>query len=210
MPSIFNRHQLSSRGVRNVGLHTDRYLPTTRSKTRRTVSDSLVNFSRIGTKQSEHLIRCETGIMFSRKIQKDGEVTPHRVQQSYYMNGRTAQLFNREEIPQNELEVLQKMALSQNTRLYYGKGIQSFGGRTSKIVKQFEDRLQETISANNHGSYTTLEDIDANRYSRASRAVTPGSPIIEENEHETEQITSKVPSDTTFMTEQNDNNQPYT
>ena len=76
------------------------------------------------------------------------------------MNGHTAQLFNREEIPQSELEVLQKMALSQNTHLYYGKGIRSFGGRTSKIVKQFEDRLQETMTAKNHGSYATLEDID--------------------------------------------------
>ncbi len=135
-------------------------------------------------------------------MQKDGEIAPHRVQQSYYMNGHTAQLFNREEIPQSELEDLQKMALSQNTHLYYGKGIRSFGGRTSKIVKQFEDRLQETMTAKNHGSYATLEDIDSNRYSRASRAVTPGSPIIEENEHETEHVTSKVPSDT-FMTEQN-------
>ncbi len=169
------------------------------------MSDSLINLTKpdFNHKQKEHLFNSENGMMCSRKLQRGREITPHRVEESYYMNGLTAQLFNREEIPQNELEVLQKMALSQNTHLYYGKGIRSVAGKASKIVKKFENRLKDSISANNGRLSYALEDIDVGRYSRASRAVTPGSPLMEETEQEAnEQAIANTPSDETFMTQQ--------
>ena len=203
LPTIYNRHQFSSRGIRNVGLHADRYLPVSTAKRRWTVSDSLLNLSRLHTRQKEHLLFRENGINHSRRLQRDRETIPHRIEQSYYMNGHSAQLFSREEIPQDELDVFQKLALSQNKQLYYGKGIRSSGGKASKTVKTFEHRLQESITAQATRNYE-LEGIDAGRYSRGtSRAVTPGSPLMEEEEEAlTEQTPRKTSSNRTFMTQQ--------
>lgn len=203
LPAMYSHHQLSNRGIRSVGLHTPRYVPTITSKIR-TVSDSLINLTQSGDKQKEHLFNSENNVLFSRKLQREREITPHRVEGSYYMNGLSAQLFNRDDIPQNELDVLQKMALSQNTHLYYGKGIRSVSGKTAKLVKQFENRLKNCISAQNGKLNYALEDIDAGRYSRTSRAVTPGSPLIEEPEQEkNEEAVESSPSNDTFMTQQN-------
>lgn len=204
LPTVYNRHQFSSRGIRNVGLHSDRYLPISDQQRRRTVSDSLLNLSKLHTRQKEHLVHCETNVHESRTLQKQREVIPHRVEQAFYMSGLPAQLFNREDIPQSELEVLQKIALSQNTHLFYGRGIRSCGGKPSKTVQRYEKRLHDTVSAQNTGYGLEDTGIDTGRYSRASRAVTPGSPIMEEKgEDISEHIARDVSSQRTFITDSN-------
>ena len=168
------------------------------------MSDSLLNLSKLHTRQKEHLVHRENNVHESRSLQKQREVIPHRVEQAFYMSGLPAQLFNREEIPQSELEALQKIALSQNAHLFYGRGIRSCGGKSSKTVQRFEKRLHDTVSAQSRGYGLEDAGIDTGRYSRASRAVTPGSPIMEEKgEDFSEQIARELSSNRTFITDSN-------
>ena len=145
----------------------------------RTVSDSLLTLSKLHTRQMDHLEGCETVLKKSKSLKRASEVVPHRIERAFYMNGHSAQLFEKQDFSPEELRELEHLSLSQNPALYYGKGIRSGGGQ-SKVVRRFEKQFKQAVDCKRN--YNNWEDIniDTGRYSRASRIITPGPPIPEE------------------------------
>lgn len=198
LPTLYHRHQATQRGIRNVRLHSNRYTPGHV----RTISDSLLHLPKLDNHQRNHLTDRETDLKKCRSLQHASGVVPHRIERMFYMSGNTVQLFENQGIPQEELRALQHQKLSQNPDLYYGKGIRSMRAQ-SKIVQRFEARLKEaTEESRSYG----LEDvnIDTGRFSRASRALTPASPILEEEPPSTHvhPSRSRRSPKKTFMTEE--------
>lgn len=143
------------------------------------MSDSLLVLPQLVNRQKEHLKGCHESLKTSRSLKMAGEVVPHRVEKAFYMSGHSAQLFDRQEIPQEEVRRLQNMVLSQNPSLYYGKGIKSIRIK-SRTVQRFETKLKEVKHTSPQYGLEEVS-IDAGRYSRASRALSPSSPIPEED-----------------------------
>lgn len=143
------------------------------------MSDSLLVLPQLVNRQKEHLKGCHESLKTSRSLKMAGEVVPHRVEKAFYMSGHSAQLFDRQEIPQEEVRRLQNMVLSQNPSLYYGKGIKSVRIK-SRTVQRFETKLKEVKHTSPQYGLEEVS-IDAGRYSRASRALSPSSTIPEED-----------------------------
>lgn len=196
LPTIYSRHQYTYKGVRNVCLHTGRYTPSARNQPR-TISHSLLNIS---TMQRKHLNHCETGVQKSKSLKKASEVVPHRIERAFYMNGESTQLFDRQDIPPEEVQALRTLALAQNTDLYFGKGISSRRAkRANRTIQDFETKLR--LASEQSKDYGLEEmGIDAGRFSRASRTVTPGSPISEEPA-QLNHLEKKRSSQRTFITQ---------
>ena len=196
LPTIYNRHQYTYKGVRNVCLHTNRYTPSAWNCAR-TFSDSLLNVRKLPTRQKKHLDHCEVGVKKSKSLKKASEVVPHRTERAFYMNGESTSLFDRQEIPPEEIRVLRTLALAQNKELYYGKGISSRAAkRANKAVQLYETRLRLASEPSKEYGLEGI-DIDAGRFSRVSGAVTPGSPILEEPHH----IERNLNNSQTFITQ---------
>ena len=184
LPSIYDHNQVTKRGIRNITLHSDRYTPSFRTGNRtRTVSDSLLNLSDPRDRQKNHLMDREMNVHRSRSLKKAREEIPHRLERAFYMNGHSAPFFNRQDFSPDELQTLEALSLTQNKDLYYGKGLRSAGrGRApSKVVQRFESQLREAREENRR----EFEDISVNidhvgRLHRVSGAITPASPIPEE------------------------------
>lgn len=185
LPSIYNHNQVTRRGIRNVTLHTDRYTPSLRPGNRtRTISDSLLHLSE-SRRQKDHLIDREMNVHRSRSLKRARDVIPHRIDRAFYMNGHSAQVFNRQEFSPEELSMLQSASLSQNKDLYYGKGMRSTrkaGRAASLAVQRFESRLREAKEERTR-AYEDFS-IDVARMHRVSRAVTPAVTIPEEDVNE--------------------------
>ena len=181
LPTIYNKNQQTLRGVRNIRLLSDRYLPNRRN---RTVSDSLLHLPKIHKRQQDHLLERESGLKRSKSLKKFGEIIPHRVEGSFYMSGHGAQMFDRQDFTAEELKLLESMSLAQNSDLYYGKGLG--GGRklASSAVKQFEVKIKKATERVQNERLLDEVIVDAGRYSRASQAVTPGPTIPEEETSE--------------------------
>ena len=120
------------------------------------------------------------------------------------MNGHSAQFFNRHDLSPDELEALQAVSLTQNKELYYGRGMRStrlpqLGRGPSKAVQRFESQLREARREEEEeriGEFDTDSGI-AGRMHRVSGAITPASPIPEEEEEGRERRSSKE----TFVTQ---------
>lgn len=211
LPSIYDQNQVTRRGVRNVTLHSERYTPSFSSGCRtRTVSDSLLNLSELRRRQKDHLVDREMNIYRSRSLKKAREEIPHRLERAFYMNGHSAQFFNRQDLSPEEVSKLQAISLSQNKELYYGKGIRSVvrGRGPSRAVQRFERQLREATVEKRNG----YEDysVDVGQFSRVSRAITPASPIPEEDGNEVEK--ERQNSKEAFITESKnprDNNERH-
>ena len=115
------------------------------------------------------------------------------------MSGHMAHLFDREEIPQEEVRTLETVTLSQNPSLYYGKGIKSCRIQ-SKTVQRFENKLKEVSQISQHYDLEAV-NFDAGRYSRASQGITPSSPIPEEDMTKEGEKEEEEERRKTFMTE---------
>lgn len=199
LPTLYNQHQATRRGVRNVSLHSHRYTPSSRHT--RTVSDSLLVLPQLVSRQKGHLVEHRKDLQRTQSLKTESKVVPHRVEKAFYMTGHTAQLFDREEIPQEEVRTLETVTLSQNPSLYYGKGIKSCRIQ-SKAVQRFENKLKEVSQISQCYGLEAV-NFDAGRYSRASRGITPSSPIPEEDmtvEGEKE-VEEEEERRKTFMTE---------
>ena len=112
------------------------------------------------------------------------------------MSGHTAQLFDREEIPQKEVRTLETQ---ENPSLYYGKGIKSCRIQ-SKAVQRFQNKLKEVCQISQPYGLEAV-NFDAGRYSWASRGITPSSPIPEEDMTGDGEEEEKEERRKTFMTE---------
>ena len=111
-----------TKGIKNVPLHTDRFIPV--PKITRLRSDSLLNLHRKkANKLHEHFITGEHSLENSRLLKLQSEIIPHRLDHGYYMSGKEMTLKNRYAIPEEELDKLKKLNFSANTELYYGKGM---------------------------------------------------------------------------------------
>ena len=199
LPSIYDHNQVTRRGIRNVTLHSQRYTPSLRSEERRrTISDSLLHLSE-PRRQKEHLLDREMDVHRSRSLKQSREMIPHRLERAFYMNGHSAQFFNRQDLTPEELSALEAISLSQNRDLYYGKGMRSARraqrGGPIKAVQKFESQLREAVEERNR----EFDDfsIDVETVHRVSRTVTPAATIPEEKEEGGEERSSKE----TFITE---------
>jgi hypothetical protein len=197
LPSIYDHNQVTKRGIRNVTLHTERYTPSFHAGDKtRTISNSLLTLTNPRGRQKDHLIDREMNIYRSRSLKKAREDIPHRLERAFYMNGHSAQFFNRQYLPPDELQALQAMSLTQNKELYYGRGVRStrqqqlqLGRAPNKAVQRFESQLREARREEEERR-REFEDssIDsgtvAGRVHRVSAAITPASPIPEAEEVE--------------------------
>ena len=189
LPSIYDHNQMTRRGVRNITLHSDRYTPSFRSGNQtRTTSDSLLHIPD-PSRQKCHLMDRELDVHRSRSLKKDSEVIPHRLERAFYMNGHSAQFFNRQDLTPEELSTLQAISLSQNKELFYGKGMRSArlgGGRgRNRAVQRFESQLIEAAEERKR-EYDDFS-IDVGRMHQVSRAVTPAVTIPEEDMNDLEE-----------------------
>lgn len=108
--------------MRNVPLHSDRFIPI--PKRTRLRSDSLVNLhQKKKNKLHEHLVTGEYNLEYCRLLKLQSEVIPHRLNHGYYMSGKEMALRDRYAVPEDELLRLKKLNLSANAELYYGKGM---------------------------------------------------------------------------------------
>lgn len=179
LPAIYNNLQASRRGVRNVSLHMKRYLPITGRP--RTCSNSLLALPRAEHRLKEHLLERDTELRKSRSLKRASEVIPHRIERAFYMSGHSAQLFDKQNVPPEELQAMQEEPLAENTELFYGKGFTSSRGVRSRLVQKYEAKLKELAEMERSFGWEELT-LDAGCYSRTSRAITPAPPIPEECE----------------------------
>ena len=142
----------------------------------------------------------EMNVHRSRSLKKAREGIPHRLKRAFYMNGHSAQFFNRQDLSPDELQALQAMSLTQNKDLYYGRGTRSarhqLGRGPSQAVQRFENQLREAKEEEKRR--TEYEDFSVDsgavtgRVHRVSGgAITPASPIPEEEELGRERRKSK-------------------
>jgi len=125
LPVIYIKHQHTpvNKGIRNVSLHSDRFIPL--PKRTRIRSDSLLNLHQKNKPNElhEHLTMGEHSLEHSRLSKLQSEIIPHRVNHGYYMSGKKMTLKDRYAVPEEELLRLKKLNLSANAELYYGKGV---------------------------------------------------------------------------------------
>lgn len=125
LPVVYVKHQHTpmNKGIRNVSLHSDRFIPL--PKRTRIRSDSLLNLHQKKKKNIlyEHLLAREHCLEHSRLLKLQSEIFPHRINHSYYMSGKEMTLKDRYAVPEEELLRLKKLNLSANAELYYGKGM---------------------------------------------------------------------------------------
>ena len=172
------------------------------------VSYSLANLHKPGSsRQQDHLKERETLVKKSRSLQRASGVTPHRLSWAFYMSGEPAQIFDKEEIPAEELRILQQLTLSQNPALYYGTGIKSSSGQASRQVARFERQLQDTVEEmakiyEYRELMTAESDVRGGGGRYSSRNRTPASPILEESgDMATPPPSPLPPGQETFLTE---------
>lgn len=118
----------------------------------------------------------------SRSLQRSREVMPHRLNWAFYMNGETMQMLDKHKVTPEELQMLQQSSLSQNPALFYGSGIKTGSWQTPQRVAKYERKLRKAIedAAAFYGEMEEqFEQIDMGRFSRLSRTLTPGSPLLE-------------------------------
>lgn len=179
-------------GMKQVSVHTQRYTPIPQELSPATVSYSMFNHLRQPAhrqhthQQQQHFMEREVALKKSRSLQKAREVTPHRLHWSFYMTGDPVPLLNKDVEDMQNFD-LSLSPVSQNPALYYGKGIKSGAGYSPRQLTRFEDRLRQVAQHSQERSRLggmmerSLEgSVDMGRYSRTSRALTPGSPIPEE------------------------------
>lgn len=93
---------------------------------------------------------------------------PHRTDFSFYMSGRSAQLFRKGELSREEVEQLKQSSLSPNSALYYGHGVRSSRPH-SKAVQDFEKKLQAMTDSEAEGGGDGVMDDEM----KQSQPVTP-------------------------------------
>lgn len=170
----------------------------------------MLNFPTV--KQRQHLSERESDLWKSRSLQRAREITPHRLNWTFYMTGEPMQIFDKQEMSAEDLHMLQQLTLSQNPALFYGSGIKaSSSAQTPKQVARFESRLKQALAATaGIYGYEGFEEqvLDIGRYSRLSRTMTPGSPILELKEEEDDEpsprplpsVAEDTPPSETFLT----------
>lgn len=190
LPSLFNRHNLTPHTLKKVSMHVQRYTPAPPSVPP-VVSYSMLHIPKPGqelAKQKQHHMEREIAVKKSRSLQQAREVIPHRLGWAFYMAGEPIQMFGKQDIAPDELQMLQQLTLSQNPALFYGSGIKSGSRQASRQVARFQRQLREAMEKT-AGMYqyggTERDQLAmemAGRYSRLSRTMTPGSPILEETD----------------------------
>lgn len=93
-------------------------------------------------------------------------------------------MFDKQEMSMEDLRMLQQVTLSQNPALFYGAGIKVKSAHTPRQVARFENQLKQavedvTMEYRGYQEFDQGQVLDIGRYSRLSRTVTPGSPILE-------------------------------
>ena len=182
LPAIYHQQQMTQRGIRSVGLHTGRYLPSSRHT--RTISDSLLNLPALESRQKTHLVNQEANLQRTRLFRSASGVHTHRMEQPFYMSGHSAQMFQKQDVPPEELQYMKAVQYAENPALYYGRGITpSTQGLQSRAVQKFEVKLKEALERSRHPGLRDSMDLTCySRAGRPSRAITPASPILEESE----------------------------
>lgn len=136
LPTLYNHHQVTQKGIRNVRIHSDRYSPATVAR------DPFADAGEPRDRPQQQL-RGERVVEVARMRKAASAHVPHRAEFGFYMSGRSAQLFRKGELSAEELQQLKLSSLSPNSALYYGKGVKS-GRPHSKAVQEFEKKLQLT------------------------------------------------------------------
>lgn len=166
-------------------------------------------------RQRHHHEEREVAVSKARSLQVAREVVPHRLHWAFYMKGQPAEISDKDQLTPEELKLLRELTLSQNPTLYYGAGVRSGTGQILKEVAKFERKLLEAFRRTGRGATpSTYEDevdldghvADVGRYSRLSRTLTPGSPILERDEPEIDHDVDTPPPSPlqeTFLTDSN-------
>lgn len=193
--SALGRHLTPMHMLRNVSIHGRRYTPAPAHHSRHAhppSGNTMASYSMLELKlgesqQKKHLLEHQKARRNCDLVQRSREVVPHRLNWAFYMMGEQAQMFDKQELSAEEVRALQELALSQNSALLYGTGIKGGTGHTSKQVADFQGKLKHAVREV-AGLYRglKLEQLDFGRYSRMSRTLTPGSPILEEEDTPTQ------------------------
>ena len=178
LPTLYNHHQATRKGIRNIRIHSDRYLPASAPTFHPPMRD---------TSQHDIAARAERNLEIAKYRKSSSAHVPHRTEFGFYMSGNSASLYRKGELSREEIQRLQQSSLAPNSALYYGRGVR--GSRPqSKAVQDFERKVQEITK----GSEEIFEEGDKNIV-RESRPITP-TPTP---------APPTAPEDSTFITESN-------
>ena len=138
LPTLYNHYQATRKGLRNVVIHSDRYIPATSPADLYQASHN--DFTASPLKGE----RIQT-IELARMRKASSAHVPHRTEFGFYMSGRSAPLLRRGEVTSEELQQLQhsfqQNSLAPNSALYYGRGVRSSRPH-SKAVQDFERKIK--------------------------------------------------------------------
>ena len=138
LPTLYNLYQATRKGLRNVVIHSDRYIPATSPADLYQASHNGFTASPL---KGERIRTVELA-----KMRKASSAhVPHRTEFGFYMSGRSAPLLRRGEVTSEELQQLQhsfqQNSLAPNSALYYGRGVRSSRPH-SKAVQDFERKIK--------------------------------------------------------------------
>ena len=102
-------------------LDSYRFIPAPKRTIR--IDSPLNLYQKKATKLHEHVIAGKHNLEQSRLLKLQSEMIPHRLNHGYYMNGKAMTLKDRYAVPEKELLRLRRLSLTNNTALYYGKGM---------------------------------------------------------------------------------------
>ena len=177
LPTLYNHHQATRKGIRNIRIHSDRYLPASAPNFHPPLRDTSLH---------DIAVRAERNLEMAKTRKASSAHVPHRTEFGFYMSGNSASLYRKGELSREEIQRLQQSSLAPNSALYYGRGVRSSRPQ-SKAVQDFERK----VKAMAEGSEEVCEEGDKNivRESRPiTPAPTPAPPTAE---------------DSTFITESN-------
>lgn len=187
LPVMYIKQQhILNKGIKNVPLHSDRFIPV--PKRSRLRSDSLLNLHQKKTKFNrlhEHLIAGEQNLEQSRHLKLQSEIIPHRLNHRYYMSGKEMTLKDRYAVPEEELLRLRNLNLTANAALYYGKGMSQ-----KKIKKGSKDKQLLEVKLDGREDDESILDLNAHK-SVDKDSADSADDLLSESEPENKDIDDK-------------------
>ena len=214
LPFAFNQHPYTPRNTRKVVSTTERYNPLLtpappipsgavyRTRQRRKPKQIISWKPELPSPRLNHQ-ESELALDRSRYLMASRDNLPHRLNHNFYMKSKCVTLKDREVMPTADMLALPSLEapLAHKASLLYGTGIKPVNGRTTrKALQRFAEKLNFEDRSNAMRSFGKKEDaevidsgsssesfisqLDVGRYSRLSRAMTPGTPILEEIDEE--------------------------
>ena len=155
LPTLYNHYQATRKGLRNVVIHSDRYIPATSPA-------DLYQASHNGFTASPLKGERIRTVELARMRKASSARVPHRTEFGFYMSGRSAPLLRRGEVTSEELQQLQhsfqQNSLAPNSALYYGRGVRSSRPH-SKAVQDFERKIKAMTGDEGTGGEEKAEDL---------------------------------------------------